>query len=63
MGGRAPAGDWLCRHLAALPPLDREAAEAALADLRAWMAAPVADGSAPAPGGNHPDAWTRSTRT
>ena len=64
VGGRAPCDEWLARHLAALPPSAREAAEAALADLRAWMAAVGTSRRSPAgAGGNHP-AWpTRFTPT
>ena len=64
IGGRDPCDEWLARHLAALPPAAREAAEAALTDLRAWLVVPdTARRSPAAAGGNHP-AWpTPSTRT
>ncbi len=36
LGGRDPGDEWLAGHLRTLPPAARDAAEAALGDLRAW---------------------------
>jgi hypothetical protein len=37
IGGSDPGDEWLAAHLAALPPSARDSAEAALADLCAWL--------------------------
>ncbi len=64
LGGRDPCDEWLACHLRTLTPAARDAAEAALRDLRAWLAPAATERRSPgAVAGNH-SAWpTRSTPT